>query len=128
MFQALSAGFSTNCYDGQPFFDIDHPVLDKNENEISVANTDGGSGTPWFLLDASRAIKPIILQKRKDFQFVAKDKLTDGNVFDNNEFVYGADARGNVGYGFLAIRLGVQADSGCRSLCHRPRRPLWHER
>jgi phage major head subunit gpT-like protein len=106
VFQALLAGFSTNCYDGQSFFDTDHPVLDKDGTETSVANTDGGSGTPWFLLDASRAIKPIILQKRKDFQFVAKDKLTDGNVFDNNEFVYGADARGNVGYGFWQFAWG----------------------
>jgi phage major head subunit gpT-like protein len=26
----LVAGFSTNCYDGQYFFDTDHPVLDAN--------------------------------------------------------------------------------------------------
>ncbi|MEQ9281212.1 MAG: Mu-like prophage major head subunit gpT family protein, partial [Marinovum algicola] len=72
----------------------------------SVANTNGGAGTPWFLLDVSRAIKPIILQKRRDFDFVAKDKLTDDNVFDNKEFVYGADARGNVGFGFWQFAYG----------------------
>jgi len=96
----LKAGFATECYDGQFFFDTDHPVLDANGVEQSVANTDGGGGTPWFLLDTSSALKPIILQKRKDFEFVAKDRLTDDNVFELKEFRYGADARANVGYGF----------------------------
>lgn len=40
-------------------------------------------------MDTSPALKPLILQKRKDFQFTAKDKLTDDIVFDENEFVYG---------------------------------------
>ncbi|MEL7683245.1 Mu-like prophage major head subunit gpT family protein [Citromicrobium bathyomarinum] len=102
----LAAGFTTECYDGQNYFDTDHPVLDKDGNPTSVANTDGGSGTPWFLVDASRALKPIILQKRKDFQFVAKDNPTDDNVFDNNEFKYGADARANVGFGFWQFAWG----------------------
>lgn len=104
----LTNGFATDCYDGQPFFDAEHPVLDAAGATTLVANTDGGSGTPWFLLDLSRSLKPIILQKRKDFEFVAKDQLTDDNVFNNKEFVYGADARGNVGYGFWQFAWGSQ--------------------
>jgi len=97
----LLAGFTTNCYDGQYFFDVDHPVLDANGNTIMVANTDGGAGSPWFLLDTNRVLKPLILQVRRDFgDIVAKDKVTDDNVFDRNEFVYGVDARMNVGFGF----------------------------
>ena len=42
----LSAGFATECYDGQNFFDTDHPVLDKDGEEQSVSNTGGGAGTP----------------------------------------------------------------------------------
>lgn len=99
-FALLPLGFSTKCYDGQSFFDTDHPVLDATGASQSVANTDGGAGTAWYLLYTNRPLKPIILQKRKDFQFVAKDKLDDDNVFNNKEFVYGADARGNVGFGF----------------------------
>ncbi len=106
VFKALKDGFSTNCYDGQFFFDTDHPVLDENGNTVNVANTDGGSGTPWFLLDTSRAIKPIILQKRKDFVFTSLDKLDDENVFKNKEFIYGADARANTGYGFWQMAWG----------------------
>jgi phage major head subunit gpT-like protein len=96
----LKAGFATAGYDGQYFFDTDHPVLDENGAPQSVANTDGGGGAPWFLLDDSRALKPIIYQERKPFSFVAKDRPNDDNVFDKKTFVYGSDARSNVGYGF----------------------------
>jgi phage major head subunit gpT-like protein len=106
VFAALKAGFSTNCYDGQFFFDTDHPVLDENGAVTSVANTDGGSGTPWFLIDDRRALKPILLQMRRDFEFVAMDRLTDENVFTNKEFVYGVDGRMNVGYGFWQMSWG----------------------
>ncbi len=104
----LKAGFTTNCYDGQSFFDTDHPVLaEDGVTMISVANTDGGAGAPWFLLDVSRAIKPIILQTRRDFgELVARDKVTDDNVFDLNEFRYGVDARMNVGFGFWQFAWG----------------------
>ncbi|SNS86796.1 Mu-like prophage major head subunit gpT [[Luteovulum] sphaeroides subsp. megalophilum] len=106
VFGALKAGFTTNCYDGQYFFDTDHPVILEDGSLGTVANTDGGSGSPWFLLDVTRALKPMILQKRKDFEFVSKDKLTDENVFNNKEFIYGADARANVGYGFWQFAWG----------------------
>lgn len=107
-FAQLKAGFTTNCYDGQFFFDTDHPVLDENGNTVSVSNTGGGAGTPWFLLDVSRAIKPIILQKRKDFVFTAMDKNDDHNVFMNKEFIYGSDARANTGFGFWQMAYGSQ--------------------
>lgn len=106
VFAMLKAGFTTECYDGQYFFDSDHPVLDEDGSPTTVSNTGGGSGTPWFLLDVRRAIKPIILQRRKDFEFVAKDKPSDDNVFFQKEFVYGADARGNCGFGFWQMAYG----------------------
>jgi phage major head subunit gpT-like protein len=105
-FALLKAGFTTLCYDGQNFFDTDHPVLDAAGVPQSVANTDGGSGTPWFLLDVSRALKPVIFQKRKEFQFVAMDNPTDERVFNNKEFVYGSDGRNNAGFGFWQFAWG----------------------
>ncbi|MGV8987646.1 MAG: Mu-like prophage major head subunit gpT family protein [Cypionkella sp.] len=106
VFAQLALGFTTNCYDGQYFFDTDHPVLDANGAPQAVANTDGGSGTAWYLMDVSRALKPIILQKRKDFIFTALDRNTDQNVFMNKEFLYGADARANTGFGFWQMAWG----------------------
>jgi phage major head subunit gpT-like protein len=106
VYAQLKLGFTTNCYDGQFFFDTDHPVLLEDGSQSTIANTDGGAGAPWFLLVTKRALKPIILQKRKDFEFVAKDKVTDDNVFNNREFIYGADARANTGFGFWQMAWG----------------------
>lgn len=97
IFNLLKAGFSTACYDGQYFFDTDHPV-GKEGVIASVSNFQGGTGRPWFLLDTTRIIKPLILQKRRDYAFVSKTDAKDENVFNRNEFVYGVDARLNVGY------------------------------
>jgi phage major head subunit gpT-like protein len=97
----LAAGFLTKCYDGQYFFDTDHPVLDAAGNVTSVANTDGGSGAAWFLVDDAQALKPLIYQERKPFtNLIKKDQETDDNVFFKKEFIYGLDGRCQVGFGF----------------------------
>jgi len=98
VFSAIAAGNATLCYDGQFFFDTDHPV-GLPGSEVSVSNFIAGAGAAWYLLDTSKVIKPIIFQKRRDYNFVAKTSLTDDNVFEKNEFVWGSDARVNVGYG-----------------------------
>lgn len=96
----LAAGFATECYDGQYFFDTDHPVLDADGNPATVSNFQGGSGTAWYLLNTKRSLKPLIYQERKKPEFVAKDKVTDDNVFSRKEYVYGTESRCNVGFGF----------------------------
>lgn len=103
----LKAGFDTECYDGQYFFDSDHPVLDKNGEPTTVSNTGGGSGTPWFLLDTTRVVKPLIKQVRRDFgSIVTLDRENDENVFMRNEYLYGVDARMNFGFGFWQMAYG----------------------
>ena len=102
----LKAGFSTNCFDGQYFFDTDHPVLDENGSVQSVANTDGGAGTPWFLLDMNQVVKPVMLQVRRKWEFVNLDRITDDTVFRNKEFLYGVDGRCNAGYGLWQLAWG----------------------
>lgn len=106
VYTLLKGGFSQLCYDGQYFFDTDHPVLDENGVEQSVSNSGGGSGAPWFLMDTSRVMKPLILQKRKNYNFVNLDKETDENVAMRKEFIYGVDARLNVGYGLWQLAYG----------------------
>lgn len=106
VFAALAAGFASPCYDGQNFFDANHPVIGADGATTLVANTDGGSGTPWFLLAADEVIKPIIFQSRKPPTFVSLDRETDGNVFMNRQFIYGVDARYAVGYGFWQMAWG----------------------
>ena len=105
-FPLLAGGFDSKCYDGQYFFDTDHPVLDASGAEISVSNTGGGAGTGWYLMCTKRAIKPIIYQERKAFDFVALDNPDDPNVFRKKEYQYGVDGRANAGYGFWQFAYG----------------------
>jgi phage major head subunit gpT-like protein len=72
-------------------------------NQASVSNFQGGSGAAWFLVDNTKVIKPIIYQKRRDYAFQAKTSLTDDNVFSRNEFIWGADGRGNAGLGLWQL-------------------------
>ena len=48
VFPLLTAGFSSPCYDGQNFFDPEHPVLDVDGNPQPVSNVQTGSGPAWF--------------------------------------------------------------------------------
>ncbi len=95
------------CYDGQNFFDTDHPVLAADGvTEVSASNEMGGAGVPWYVLDLSRAIRPLILQRRRPYAFRALTNLQTDRVFMTEEFLYGVDARLNAGPGLwqLAVR------------------------
>ncbi|PRW18785.1 mu-like prophage major head subunit gpT family protein [Pseudomonas aeruginosa] len=48
-------------------------------------------------------MKPLILQKRKDYNFVTMDAEKDENVFMRKEYVYGVDARLNAGFGLWQL-------------------------
>lgn len=109
VFALLSAGFATACYDGQYFFDSDHPVLNASGVAESVSNYQSGSGNAWFLLDTRRPLKPIIFQDRKKPNFVLLNQETDQNVFMSKKFLYGVDSRCNVGFGFWQMAFGSKA-------------------
>ncbi len=98
LFNLLSTGAAVPCYDGQNFFDTDHPV--GRENPASVSNFGGGAGTQWYLLDNSRPLKPLIFQKRRNYDWQSLNKLDDDHVFKSKEFLFGVDARVNAGFGF----------------------------
>lgn len=108
-FGLLGAGFTTPCYDSQYFFDTDHPVYPKADGTgtpVMTANVvvDAGySGEPWFLLDTSRALKPVIFQDRKSPQLIAMTKIDDEAVFTRKEFRYGVDCRDAAGFGFWQL-------------------------
>ncbi len=109
----LAAGFTTVCYDGQYFFDTDHPVGENGTDYpvTSVSNFQGGSGSPWFLLDTSRPLKPMIYQERTPLgTLLAKDQPDDDNVFFGKKFVYGSDGRCNAGFGLWQLAYGSKQD------------------
>ncbi|MCM0081783.1 Mu-like prophage major head subunit gpT family protein [Geomonas sp. Red32] len=110
VFGLLALGFASLCYDGQYYFDSDHPVRNSDGTTSSVTNVITGSKNPWFLLDTRRPLKPIIFQKRREYQFTAMTRPEDESVFMRKEYRYGIDARVNVGFGFWQQAFGVQDD------------------
>ncbi len=106
VFPLLDGGIANECYDGQNFFDTDHPVYanaDGTGDVTSVANYDDNAGSTepmWFLLDTTRAIKPFIYQNRRSMQFQQMTQASDEKVFTSKLYRYGVDCRANAGYGF----------------------------
>ncbi|MDH4449200.1 MAG: Mu-like prophage major head subunit gpT family protein [Rhodoferax sp.] len=96
-------GFTNLCYDGQPFFSANHPTYNEDGSVTLVSNTAGGAAAPWFLIDDTRGVMPFIVQTRKKPKFVSMQDETDERVFMANEFRYGVDWRGNVGYGLWQL-------------------------
>jgi phage major head subunit gpT-like protein len=78
----------------------------KGSAELVVWDRLGDDPTAWYLLDCSKPIRPFVFQNRKPAEFTS---LTDPNsetVFKKRQFLYGVDARGEVGYAlwFLALK------------------------
>lgn len=106
IFDLLKSGFTTKCYDGEFFFDTDHPVVDSDGNTITVANTDGGAGAGWYLLDTTRAVRPMIWQERMPYEFQSITDPDHQHVFLHDEYVYGVRARVNAGFGLWQLAWG----------------------
>lgn len=106
VFALLAAGASSLCYDGQFFFDTDHPVIAAGV-ATTKANYDAtGAGNLWSLMDTRRPLKPLLFQKRQDYKFVQFTDQRDEHVFKKNEFLYGVDARCNAGFGLWQLAYG----------------------
>lgn len=141
VFGLLAQGESTLCYDGQNFFDTDHPVypnVDGTGTATTVSNLQAGSGAPWYLLDCSRSLKPLIFQERTTPELESLTSTQDEAVFMRDEYRFGVRYRCNAGFGFwqmaykskaalteanfnaaMAAMMQIQADGG-RPLGVRP--------
>lgn len=99
IFPLLAAGFTTLCYDGQNYFDVDHPVYPEADGTgvaVSTANMAEDvayEGEAWYVLDTSKALKPLIFQERKKPNLLAMTKMDDEAVFTRKEYRYGVDCR-----------------------------------
>jgi phage major head subunit gpT-like protein len=110
VFSLLANGFTKKCYDGQPFFAPEHPVKNAENETVPVSNIINGSKTPWYVMVTKRALKPLIWQVRRPYQFINKDAETDDNVFYRRQYVYGVDARVNAGFGFWQMAIACKDD------------------
>ena len=113
VFQKVPAGFAELCYDGQYFFDTDHPVYpneDGTGTAVSVSNMQAGAGAPWVLLCTKRAPQALYLQERIPPAF---ESLTNANasdtVFNLDVYSYGGRWRGDAAFGFWQCAFGSKA-------------------
>lgn len=83
----------------------------KNTAELLVVPWLATNPTAWFLIDTSRAIKPLIFQQRKKPEFVSMDSVTDQNVFMKKQYLYGADCRDNAGFGLWQLAFGSTGET-----------------
>lgn len=109
VFGLLAAGESTLCYDGQNFFDTDHPIypnVDGTGTAALASNYDNGGaspGAPWYLLDCSRALKPLIFQERTAPELETLNSTQDEAVFVKDLYRFGIRYRCNAGFGFWQL-------------------------
>jgi len=106
---ALVAGFLTGIgYDKVTFFNAAHPVNGIDAQDGTYANRPAvlGTGEPWFLMDDTRPLQPIIFQEREGYHFVSQTDPQAEGVFKRKEFLYGVEARVAVGYGLPQLIYG----------------------
>jgi phage major head subunit gpT-like protein len=104
--ELIAGGFTGLCYDGQPFFDAEHPVYpntDGTGTPVDTSNIVGeveGTSAPWYLLALSGVLKPFILQQRTQPELEEITDPKNDSVFLQDKYLYGIRYRGSFGYGF----------------------------
>lgn len=62
----------------------------------------------WFLIgEGVGGMKPIIMQEREPVEFIAQDDPASEGYINRKEFRYGANWRGNAGYGMWQLAYGA---------------------
>ena len=69
----------------------------------TIANFAGGTGTTWYLMDTTRAVKPFIFQLRREVQLVRMDRQDDEHAFMRKKLRYGVDYRGAAAFGLWQL-------------------------
>lgn len=105
LFAALAQGHLRACFDNQNFFDSDHPTYHDDGSTYSNIDTTGAVN-PWYLLDCSKPLKPLIWQEREAPHFRMITDPDDSEVAKTGIFGAYAEARGAAGYTmpFLGFR------------------------
>lgn len=99
----LNKGETLKCYDGQYFFDTDHPGYDADGKPASVSNYTTGSGKAWYLVDDTQTMKPLVYQTRRPFSLTPMQSPDDPNVFYQGKYIWGVDGRCNAGLGLWQL-------------------------
>lgn len=106
----LKKGKTTECYDGQYFFDTDHPVYEKadgtgNNTPTSNITTGTDNDVPtWYVIDDTKTLKPLVFQSRTEPEFETKfDPSKSDKVFMEDVYLYGSRRRCVAGFGLWQL-------------------------
>ena len=80
------------------------PGLKTEAQSSSVIND--ADALPWFLLETSNSVKPIIHQVRIDFSITSLTDATAQQVFNQDKFSWKVRGRGAFGYGLPELAFG----------------------
>ena len=111
LFTLLGTGFDALCYDGETFFNDAHPVsgLPGDTSADTLSNVQDGTGPAWYLLDLSRAVKPLIWQERVAYDLQAVTDPRTYSVVMSDEFIFAIRARVNAGLGLWQLAFASKA-------------------
>ena len=74
-----------------------------------ASNMQAGTASAWYLLDTSRAVRPLIWQEREKYEFQQVTDAGDKGVFMTDQYLYGVRARVNAGFGLWQLAFGSKA-------------------
>lgn len=115
VFGLLKAGKTTLCYDGQNFFDTDHPVYENvdgtgtSKTQKNITTGSASSAPTFYLFDTTNSIKPLIWQERTKPEIETKfDPSKSDKTFMEDVYLWGVRARGAAGFGFWQLAHRVE--------------------
>lgn len=110
VFALLKKGKTTLCYDGQKFFDTDHPVYDNvdgtgsNTTQSNITTGSSRESATFYLFDTTNAIRPLIWQERTAPEITPRfDPEKSESVWNEDVYEWGVRARGAAGFGFWQL-------------------------
>ena len=103
----IKQGNRMTCYDGQYFFDTDHPV----DGQANVSNLDGdnASDIKWMLVGTSGSsrVLPFVWQNWQPYDMYSIEDLWNEQMLRAiKEFHFGTDGSSAAGYGLWQLAYG----------------------
>ncbi|MGE9658487.1 Mu-like prophage major head subunit gpT family protein [Snodgrassella alvi] len=120
----LPKGLDIKCFDGQSYFDAEHPLYANSDGTGDVSfqsnvTTGQDTGVPkWYVIDDSQILKALVWQERTAPELESHtDSAKSDNVFMYDKYYYGARARGNAGFGLWQLaHAAVDCDLNAENL------------
>lgn len=103
--ELIKTGNRQTCFDGQNFFDTDHPV----DGQGTASNLEGNNSDDikWMLVADSVGVKPFIYQIWQPYDLYSLEDLWNEKMLRPlKEFHFGTDGSSAAGYGLWQLAYG----------------------